>query len=176
MSWEKLLSWAVNGAPLRSSHIHGEEHWRAVALTGLVLSKAERRISTSVILAFAICHDSRRIDESFDEDHGIRAAQELRANKGVLSFLGEQSAQQVITACDIHSHAQSAINEDISVRACLDSDRFNLLRLGFSLKPARFSLKYHGDNFKRMSELCREIIESPPSWPEIIAYVKEKGG
>ena len=56
------------------SHIHGELHWRTVGANGLWLAEPLDGADSLVIFLFALLHDSMRINDFIDPEHGPRAA------------------------------------------------------------------------------------------------------
>jgi uncharacterized protein len=53
---------------------HGVAHWARVLENGLRLAE-ETGANVEVVCLFAILHDSKRINENSDPDHGPRAAE-----------------------------------------------------------------------------------------------------
>ena len=51
------------------NYLHGISHWERVNKIGLYLSK-ETKADTTVLSLFAYLHDSKRIDEESDSEHG----------------------------------------------------------------------------------------------------------
>src|SRR3954466_1645131 len=56
---------------------HGVAHWARVLENGLRLA-GETGANVEVVRLFAILHDSRRVSEATDPDHGPRAAEFAR--------------------------------------------------------------------------------------------------
>ena len=120
------------------SHIHGELHWRTVGANGLWLAEPLDGADTLVIFLFALLHDSMRVNDSIDPEHGPRAA----------AFAGELHAEGV---CPPHAaqletlqyacfeHTNGLVSDDPTVGACWDADRLDLPRVGIQPDPARFS-------------------------------------
>ena len=68
-----LASGRVTNPPGRSS-LHGEDHWKSVALLGLELARHTRRSDLRFIYSFAVLHDLCRENDGDDLQHGLRAA------------------------------------------------------------------------------------------------------
>jgi uncharacterized protein len=118
--------------------IHGAPHWARVRQNGLMLSEMTGA-NTRVVEAFAFVHDSCRIDDGLDPDHGVRAsnfAQELVAS-GHLP-LNSTELEQLVTACRLHSDGRAA-DTDITICTCWDADRLDLGRTGVKPAPAYLS-------------------------------------
>lgn len=113
---------------------HGIFHWERVDKIGLYLSR-ETKADITVVSLFAYLHDSKRIDEDFDLEHGGRAAlfaRELYGEK-LLDITAGQ-LDNLIAACKFHS--QSEIKpENITIATCWDADRLDLCRLGATPDP-----------------------------------------
>ena len=56
------------------SHIHGEVHWRTVGANGLWLAESVEGADADVVLLFALLHDTMRLNDGHDPEHGRRAA------------------------------------------------------------------------------------------------------
>lgn len=108
---------------------HGISHWDRVNKIGLYLSKGTGA-DTTVVSLFAYLHDSKRINEDYDPEHGARAAffaRELYEEKSLDITVGQ--LDNLVTACKFHS--QSEIKPDnITIATCWDADRLDLCRLG----------------------------------------------
>src|SRR3989344_3443004 len=113
---------------------HGIYHWNTVNEIGLYLSK-ETKADKTVVSLFAYLHDSKRINEDYDPEHGVRAAlfaRELYDEK-LIDITADQ-LENLMTACKFHS--QSEIKPDnITIATCWDADRLDLWRLGATPDP-----------------------------------------
>ena len=56
------------------SAIHGDEHWRCVAATGMALAPAVGEVDPALVFCFGLIHDTRRLTDSVEPEHGARAA------------------------------------------------------------------------------------------------------
>ena len=110
--------------------IHGISHWVRVRENGLRLAKVTDA-NTDVIEFFAFLHDSKRLDDGWDLDHGRRAAKFIRTLQGSLVNLADQDFDRLVYACERHS--DGLIEADITVQTCWDADRLDLGRIG--IKP-----------------------------------------
>ena len=93
---------------------------------GIKLSTQEG-VNSRVIQLFSIFHDSRRKNEHNDTNHGNRGAQfalELRDHLPI----DDDEFQLLVTACSYHTSADN--HDDMTVKACFDSDRLDLGRVG----------------------------------------------
>jgi len=113
----------------RESTLHGEEHWRCVAATGLALAPRVGDVDRTLVLCFGLLHDTRRLTDSFDPEHGARAAsfaEELR-EEGVL-VLDDGRFERLAAA--LVDHANGLVSTDPTIGTCWDADRLHLPRVG----------------------------------------------
>lgn len=119
-----MLSW--NG-------IHGVAHWTRVRWNGLKLAE-KTGANKKVVELFAFLHDSCRITDRTDLDHGDEAATfayALRA-KHIIE-LTDYEMSMLAFACRFHSHGGS--DSCKTVNTCWDADRLDLGRVGIIPKP-----------------------------------------
>ena len=74
---------------------HGIAHWARVLENGIRLA-AETGASVRVVQLFAILHDSRRLNEGWDPDHGPRAAAYAEDLRGCSSTSPTRSSASCI--------------------------------------------------------------------------------
>lgn len=86
-----------------------------------------------VVRLFAVLHDSRRIHEHTDPEHGPRAAEFARTLRGRLFDLPDHEFDLLHRACAGHTHERT--HPDVTIRACWDADRLDLGRVGISPHP-----------------------------------------
>jgi uncharacterized protein len=122
----------------RESAWHGEAHWRCVAATGLTLGAAVEGVDREVILCFGLLHDTRRVNEAYDPEHGLRAA----------AFAGALRAERILVLDDarfavldlaLRLHSDGQVSPDPTVGACWDADRLHLPRVSIEPDPRLFS-------------------------------------
>ena len=73
-AFDRLLQAVLNRATHRDSIIHGESHWRAVTYTALELAPRVPGSDPLVGFFFGLLHDSQRLNDGSDPQHGPRAA------------------------------------------------------------------------------------------------------
>ncbi len=122
---------------------HGIAHWARVLENGLQLSE-ETGANRDVVCLFAVLHDSCRLNEYHDPDHGPRAAELAQALRGRLFDLPEPEFRLLHRACFGHTHEPT--HPDITIQTCWDSDRLDLGRVGITPHPSR---------------LCTEVAKRP---------------
>jgi uncharacterized protein len=113
---------------------HGVAHWARVFENGLRLA-GETGADVEVVRLFAVLHDSRRVNESTDPDHGPRAAEFARMLRGRLFDLPEPEFRLLYRACAGHTHERT--HPDITIQTCWDADRLDLGRVGITPHPSR---------------------------------------
>jgi uncharacterized protein len=129
----QLLDAVLTGALHGGQGIHGLEHWQRVQDNGLRLARLYQADQTVVIL-FALLHDSRRHNDGFDPGHGPRAAelaQQLH-RQGLLPIDAEQ-LKQLAQAC--RHHTDTTFSDDLTIACCWDADRLDLTRVGIQPNP-----------------------------------------
>jgi uncharacterized protein len=111
---------------------HGIAHWARVLENGLMLAQ-ETGAEPDVVQLFALLHDSRRLGEGSDPDHGPRAAAYALELRGVLFDLPDPSFHLLRVACAGHTHERN--HSDVTIQTCWDADRLDLGRVGITPHP-----------------------------------------
>jgi len=150
-----------------NSRVHGPRHWRDVARIGVALARETPRADPAVVFCFALLHDTQRLNEYEDPDHGPRAAAfaTALADRGLLTLAGDQLAA-LVSACECHTGSGPV--EHTTLGVCLDADRLTLWRVG-KVPDARYLSTVAGrdDAAPRWS---RELVEGPDvTWAAIFA-------
>lgn len=114
--------------------LHGVAHWARVLDNGLRLT-AETGADAEVVELFAVFHDSRRVNEGHDPDHGARGADLARKLRGSLFELEEGAFHLLCRACEGHTHERT--HPDLTIQTCWDADRLDLGRVGIEPHPSR---------------------------------------
>ena len=128
MSDRKLIHAIRDQFALDWHGLHGVRHWARVRQNGLLLCErtgARRQI----IELFAFLHDSRRLSDGLDSEHGARAAEFAASLAGTLIHLSREDLSLLTFACEHHSHGR--MEGDITVLTCWDADRLDLGRVGY---------------------------------------------
>ena len=151
----------------RESPLHGEIHWRCVAATGLELASTDANVDRAMVFCFGLLHDTRRVNEAVDPEHGPRAAEfaeELHAD-GVLQLGGTRFAA-LLEALRLHSDGQVSV--DPTIGTCWDADRLHLPRVSIVPNPTLFSTRAAlGPARLSAAETLRR--DGPPVWDTLIA-------
>ncbi len=122
---------------------HGVSHWARVLENGLRLA-GETGADALVVTLFAIFHDSRRVNEGYDPDHGPRAALFASRLRGDVFELEKDRFRLLKRACEGHTHERTHPN--LTIQTCWDADRLDLGRVGI---------------YPEASRLCTEAARNP---------------
>ena len=96
----KLFDTVMAGATHRDSILHGESHWKCVAWTGLELCRKLPEADRAVVFLFGLLHDSKRLNDGHDPQHGRRAgrfAQSLQSS--VYTTVSPIQLHALVAAC-----------------------------------------------------------------------------
>jgi len=121
----ELLSLIKKHYKLQWSGTHDIIHWNRVYDNGIKLS-TQPGVNSKVVQLFSIFHDSERHNEHTDPQHGYRGSRlaiKLRDNLPI----NDHELDLLTTACSLHTSAKT--HENITVKACFDSDRLDLGRV-----------------------------------------------
>ena len=117
--------------------INGHGHWLTVRRNGLYLAKIHGA-DLDVVRLFSVFHDSCRVNEYSDPQHGPRGAVLAKEFRQAGHFhLDDLQMDLLVTACNIHNggHPQS----EPTLATCLDADRLDLGRVGITPDPRLLS-------------------------------------
>jgi len=118
---------------------HGLAHWARVLENGLKLAE-ETGANVEVVSLFAVLHDSRRLNEYSDPEHGPRAAEFATELRGLFFDLDDREFRLLYRACSGHTHERTHPN--ITIQTCWDADRLDLGRVGITPHPSRLCTEY----------------------------------
>jgi uncharacterized protein len=131
-----ILRIILQGYTLPLNGDHGVLHWARVYEIGQRLA-AETGARPDVVALFAILHDSKRVNEHSDPEHGPRAAEFAVELRGSLLELDDHSFNLLQRACQGHTHERT--HPDTTIQTCWDSDRLDLGRVGIRPHPEYLS-------------------------------------
>ncbi|MFT3881047.1 MAG: hypothetical protein QM703_15465 [Gemmatales bacterium] len=106
---------------------HGIVHWARVHENGLKVAELSGA-DIEVVKLFALFHDSRRINESWDEGHGHRGGELAKSLRGELVHLDDARFELLYEACRLHTDGLTTA--DATLGTCWDADRLDLGRVG----------------------------------------------
>ena len=113
---------------------HGVSHWARVLENGLRLANVTGA-NTEVVQLFAVFHDSKRVKETSDPDHGRLGAEFAAELRGQVFDLPDHEFGLLYRACSGHTHERT--HPDITIQTCWDADRLDLGRVGVTPHPSR---------------------------------------
>ena len=131
---EDLIQIVEQGFALRLDGIHGAAHWARVRDNGLRLAE-QTGADPDIVELFAYLHDSKRLNDGHDPQHGLRAARYATSLQGSLLALSDSDLELLRFACEFHTDGLT--EADITVQTCWDADRLDLGRIGIRPDPRR---------------------------------------
>jgi uncharacterized protein len=134
MSLRTLVEIVLRDYALRPLGTHGLTHWLRVRANGLALAAATPDADAEIVELFSLFHDSRRLDEMGDPEHGARAAEYVwkLGGRGLIEV--EPARLDVLArACEGHQKIRSST--DLTIGCCWDADRLDLSRLDWRPDP-----------------------------------------
>ncbi len=146
---------------------HGVAHWARVYENGLRLVEETDAI-VDVVRLFAVLHDSRRLNEGTDPEHGPRAAEFARTLRGRLFDLPDHEFDLLHRACAGHTHERTHL--DVTIQTCWDADRLDLGRVGITPHP-----KYLGTEVARRQATIK-WADGRASFGVVPEFVREEWG
>lgn len=131
---EQVKQWAASRWTLGETH--GLSHWERVDLNGQMLATPE--CDLIVIRLFAYLHDSCRENDSYDEEHGPRAAKMIEGLRWtMLKDLSDEQFRKLQEACRLHTTVHRT--GDPTIDTCFDADRLDLGRVGITPNPKKMA-------------------------------------
>ncbi len=114
--------------------IHGLSHWVRVLANGRKLAR-HTGANLKVVELFAVFHDSCRLNDGGDPEHGIRGGRLAVEKRGEWFDISDGEMDLLFKACAFHT--DGATDGDITVQTCWDADRLDLGRVGITPRPDR---------------------------------------
>ena len=96
-------------------------------------------IQLQVVRLFAVFHDSRRVNDGHDPNHGRRGAAFAAKLRGTMFEIPDQDFELLTVACSEHTMGKTA--GDVTVQTCWDADRLELGRVGIPPDPESLCTK-----------------------------------
>lgn len=119
--------------PLDWDGFHGAPHWSRVRVNGLAIANLNGA-NTHVVELFALLHDSGRLNEHRDPQHGARGAANARLFRGRFFEVTDSEMRLLEQAC--FQHSDGHLEADVTVQTCWDADRLDLARVGIAPRPS----------------------------------------
>jgi len=149
----KLIVSLRDNFQLDWSGIHGAAHWSRVRLNGLYLAEINGA-DKSVIEYFAFLHDSKRLEDGLDPEHGCRAAEYAKKYLRNDIALEDNKFDLLLEAMEGHTHG--VMHDSITIATCWDADRLDLFRCGITPDPARLCTR----DGKRQEVITAAVLRS----------------
>jgi uncharacterized protein len=169
-----LAARVVREAGDPGSSYHGQSHWRSVAAVSARLREQTPAADGLVCLLFALLHDSQRLDDGADPDHGPRAAA-YAASLHAGGLLPLDRRRFAVLQAAIADHTGGAITADPTIGTCWDADRLTLPRVGITVDPAYLSTAPARDP-ATIAWAGGQIRAAHPGWPELLAAAVRGAG
>lgn len=128
-NYPAILRHILAGYTLPIHGYHGIVHWARVLENGLKVAESTGA-DTEIVKLFAILHDSRRMNENHDPQHGLRGGELARSLQGTLVHLDDDRMALLYKACRLHTDGYT--EGDITLQTCWDADRLDLGRVGIT--------------------------------------------
>ena len=122
--------------------IHGVNHWSRVLYHGKKIGKI-RKADLLVVELFAFLHDSCRVHDGEDKEHGEQAAKFAYYQQGVFFQLKPKQLDKLCFA--LRHHSDGKVSTDKTIQTCWDADRLDLGRVG--IYPSSAFMSYEAEEF-----------------------------
>lgn len=163
-----LIARVMDGYRLGLSGIHGPGHWRRVRANGLALAARTEGADAELIELFALLHDSRRLNDDHDPEHGPRAAA-LARDLAAAALLTLDTARLDLLAEACARHTDGGTTADPTIGCCWDADRLELSRLRIRPNARYLSTTAALDPALQRTAwtqgTTRALLPAPPGWP-----------
>jgi len=106
--------------------IHGIDHWESVAKNAISIAQTNGA-DQLVVELFGFIHDSCRISDDYDPDHGLRAANWM--SEWIKDYIDLNKIQFNLLYEAIKNHNKGETTLDPTIGSCWDADRLELGRL-----------------------------------------------
>ena len=100
----RLVDAVLEKSTGKDSLIHGESHWQRVAAAGLTLLPETPGADPALVFLFALFHDSMRLNDNYDPEHGPRGAALARELRGEAFDLEDAEMGLLAFACEEHTN------------------------------------------------------------------------
>ncbi len=138
--------------------VHGLLHWHQVEFNGLLLSR-ETLADKTVVRLFALFHDSRRVSDGYDEEHGKFGADFAQQLFGKRFVVAESQLEKLLYACA--NHTTEYASGDVTIDTCYDADRLDLGRVGIIPDPKKMATPFG----KKLAQKMQNVpLERHRAW------------
>ncbi|MGD9947903.1 MAG: HD domain-containing protein [Desulfobulbus sp.] len=162
---DSLIDAVVKQMAINPRGIHGLNHWARVYANGMRLAQTNGA-DPDVVELFALFHDSRRLSDNADPEHGPRGAELAVQLYGNLLIVEEEKLQVLLTACRLHTSART--HDNLTVQTCFDADRLDLARIGTIVDPEYLCTSAAKDPqtlaWASQQSITRVVPDNPLGW------------
>lgn len=127
MDFDALWKRVTEQGHLDKHSVHGPDHWKRVERNGLLLAQRSGA-DTTVVRLFAVFHDSKRLNDGYDPQHGARGAEFARILRDEMYVVSDEQFAKLHYACTWHT--EQTFHDGPTIGTCWDSDRLDLGRVG----------------------------------------------
>lgn len=145
--------------------VHGLEHWHQVEFNGLLIAKKTHADET-VVRLFSLFHDSRRVHDGYDEEHGPRGANFAEELRGKYFQLDDDRFEKLLHAC--RNHTVEPASGDPTIDVCYDADRLDLGRVQIVPDPNKMATDF---GKKLAAKLQKIPIEKHRDWLRTESFI-----
>jgi|GEM_PF-1066860 len=154
----RLLTSVYAHATHMKSRIHGESHWLHVTKAGLELARQIPDCDVAVIFLFGLLHDTQRLTDGHDPQHGERASYFAQhCQQAGLLNLSDDQLKKLAYAC--HEHNNPLVSDDPAIGICWDADRLNLWRVKIIPTP-KFLSTVPAKTWSMRIKACMNLLQS----------------
>jgi uncharacterized protein len=154
---------------LHSTHLdslfHGVDHWQRVAWIGSQLAREVPGCDTAVVYLFSLFHDSMRVSDGSDPEHGRRGGLLARQLHGRCYEISPSQLDLLVAACE--AHADGRVTRDPTIGVCWDADRLDLWRVG--MRPDPRWLSTDAAQLPGRIRWSEKVRLQVPAWDDIYA-------
>lgn len=163
-SFPELHAFILEQFELPLSSIHGPSHWARVARIGQRLAK-HSTADPVVLELFSLLHDARRKNDDWDLEHGPEAAEAMLKWRG--KYFDCTDDQFKLLHHAVKHHTTGKPTPLVTIGACWDSDRLDLMRVGIRPDPRYLSLPHSRDPDTILWAINQSLQEMFPGMEEI---------
>lgn len=124
-----LWTLATRGFALGPHSLHGPDHWQRVERNAIAIGR-DCGADLLIVRLFAVLHDSKRLNEMHDPEHGARAAAWARFLRKDHFVISDAQLLVLEEACVFHDKGR--VSDDATIGSCWDADRLDLPRVGIT--------------------------------------------
>lgn len=113
------------------SRTHGLDHWFRVWKNAQLLNEQEASVDLEVVALFALFHDSMRMNDHSDPNHGLHGYklwERFSRMRDLRQYFSLRQSETLFEACVEHN--SGLLSSDPTIAVCWDADRLDIHRVG----------------------------------------------